>query len=135
MFLRSPRGEVGSEWKFLKMPKSSLFLLRQNMTWNMIMIYVNSFLGPIRHSFKYTMDKIRKKKNQRNNSRTERGKVCMIDCQMRARRALMMFCWEPEGRYHCIKSMAIAPLCFSKKHCWRVLINTLLQLSADDMRK
>ena len=29
-----------------------------------------------------------------------------------------MFCWEPEGRYHCAKLMAIATFWFSTEHCW-----------------
>ena len=45
-------------------------------------------------------------------------------CQLRARRALSyskMFHWEPEGRYHCTKSTAIAPFWFSTEHRWIVI--------------
>ena len=33
----------------------------------------------------------------------------------------MLIRWEPEGRYRCIKSMAIAPFWFSTKHRWIVI--------------
>ena len=33
-----------------------------------------------------------------------------------------MFHWEPEGRYCCTKSMAIAPFWFSKEHLWFAIV-------------
>ena len=38
------------------------------------------------------------------------------------------FRWEPEGRYCCTKSMAIAPFWFSTEHCWSA-ITALLALN------
>ena len=32
-----------------------------------------------------------------------------------------MFCWEPEGCYHCTKSVVIAPFWFSMEHRWTAL--------------
>ena len=44
-----------------------------------------------------------------------------------------MFRWEPEGRYHCTKSMAIAPrFWFSMEYRWTAL--TPFWLSADDFK-
>ena len=33
----------------------------------------------------------------------------------------MMSRWEPEGCYHCTKSMVMAPFWFSTEHCWTAL--------------
>ena len=41
-----------------------------------------------------------------------------------------MFRWEPEGRYRCNKSMAIAPFWFSTELCWAL---APFWLSANDM--
>ena len=41
--------------------------------------------------------------------------------------------WEPEGRYCCTNSMALAPFWFSTVHCWTALIP--FWLSADDMHQ
>ena len=41
-----------------------------------------------------------------------------------------MFSWEPEGCYHCTKSMVITPFWFSMKHHWTAL--TPFWLSADN---
>ena len=43
----------------------------------------------------------------------------------------LMFSWEPEGRYHCTKSSAMAPFWFSMEHCWTAL--TPFWLTADDI--
>ena len=40
-----------------------------------------------------------------------------------------MFRWEPEGRYRCTKSMAIAPFWFSTEHLWSAI--TPFWLSTD----
>ena len=42
-----------------------------------------------------------------------------------------MFCWEPEGRYHCTEFMAIAPFWFSTEHRWTAL--KPFWLSANDI--
>ena len=39
--------------------------------------------------------------------------------------------WEPEGRYRCTKSMAIAPFWFSTEHIWSSIVP--FWLSADDI--
>ena len=41
-----------------------------------------------------------------------------------------MFYWEPDGRYCCTKSMALAPFWFSTEHSWTGLMP--IWLSADD---
>ena len=43
---------------------------------------------------------------------------------------LSQFRWEPEGRYRCTKSTAIAPFSFSTEHRW--IIITPFWLSTDD---
>ena len=43
-----------------------------------------------------------------------------------------MFHWEPEGRYHCTKSMATAPFWFSTEHRWSALAP--FWLSADNIK-
>ena len=43
---------------------------------------------------------------------------------------ITMLQWEPEGRYCCTKSMAIAPFWFSMEHCWTALMS--FWSSADD---
>ena len=39
-----------------------------------------------------------------------------------------VFHWEPEGRYHCTKSMAIVPFWSSRELCWTALMPFLLSL-------
>ena len=42
-----------------------------------------------------------------------------------------MFCWEPEGRYRCTKSMVIEPFWFSTEHHWIAL--TTFWCSTEDI--
>ena len=47
-------------------------------------------------------------------------------------KGVKMLRWEPEGRYHCAKSMVIAPFSFSVEQHWTALMP--FWLSTDDMR-
>ena len=66
--------------------------------------------------------------------RARRALLQIKDVPLRTRRALLLykvFRWEPEGRYCCTKSMAIAPFWLSTEHLWTAI--TPFWVSTDDM--